>query len=96
MAEAIDVEKSYSTTQMVGKLRRLADALEAGKPFEIQVAGHRIIVPPDATMAFEYERTADGEELELEIKWGVTPSDEADSDEAGSDEADEEAVIEPQ
>ena len=31
-----DVEKVYSTSEFVAKLRRLADALEAGKRFEIQ------------------------------------------------------------
>jgi hypothetical protein len=34
-----DVEKVYSTSEFVSKLRRLADALETGKRFEIQVAG---------------------------------------------------------
>ena len=34
-----DIEKVYSTSEFVAKLRRLADALEAGKRFEIQVAG---------------------------------------------------------
>ena len=41
-----DVEKSYSTKEVVAKLRRLADALEKGKTFEIQIAGERIHVPP--------------------------------------------------
>ena len=30
-----DVEKIYSTSEFVAKLRRLADALEAGERFEI-------------------------------------------------------------
>ena len=34
-----DVEGSYSVADAVAKLRRLADALETGKPFRIQVAG---------------------------------------------------------
>jgi amphi-Trp domain-containing protein len=45
-----DVEKVYSTSEFVAKLRRLADALEAGKRFEIQVAGERVYVPaPSST-----------------------------------------------
>ncbi len=36
------VERVYSTSEFVSKLRRLADALETGKRFEIQVAGERI------------------------------------------------------
>lgn len=70
MSEEIDVEKSYANKEVVGKLRRLADALEQEKTFEIQIAGERIYVPPYATIEFEYERTEEGEEeVEIEIKW---------------------------
>lgn len=64
-----EVEKSYSTTEVVAKLRRLADALEEEKPFEIQIAGQRIYVPPYAQVEFEYERNGDEEEVEIELKW---------------------------
>jgi len=68
--EEMEVEKSYSKTEVVAKLRRLADALEQDKTFEIQIAGERIYVPPFAAVEFEYERAADGEEeMEIEIKW---------------------------
>ncbi len=70
MSEEIEVEKTYSKTEVIAKLRRLADALEQDKTFEIQIAGERIYVPPFATVEFEYERGADGEEeMEIEIKW---------------------------
>jgi amphi-Trp domain-containing protein len=69
MAIEKDVEKSYSNKGVVAKLRRLADALEAGKTFEIQVAGERVRVPPHATAEFEYQREGDEEELEIELKW---------------------------
>ena len=69
MAIDKDVEKSYSNRGVAAKLRRLADALEEGKTFEIQVAGERVRVPPHATVAFEYERDGDEEELEVELKW---------------------------
>ena len=35
-----DIEKRYTTGQMVAKLRRLADCLETGKQFRIQIAGN--------------------------------------------------------
>ena len=45
-----DVEKVYSASEFAAKLRRLADALEAGERFEIQVAGERVYVPaPSST-----------------------------------------------
>ncbi len=65
----VDVEKAYSTKEVIDKLRRLADALEQQKTFEIQVAGRRVYVPPHATIAFDDERDDDEEELEIEVKW---------------------------
>lgn len=69
MGDEKDVEKSYATKDVVSKLRRLADALEEGKTFEIQIAGERIYVPPYATVEFEYTRADDEEEIEIELKW---------------------------
>jgi amphi-Trp domain-containing protein len=70
MKSEADVEKSYSTRETIDKLRRLADALEQEKTFEIQIAGERIYVPPYATVEFEYERGEDGnEEIEIELSW---------------------------
>jgi amphi-Trp domain-containing protein len=64
-----DVERVYSTPEFVAKLRRLADALEAGRRFEIQVAGERIHVPARAEFNVEHEREGDEEELEFQLKW---------------------------
>jgi len=69
MSDEKEAEKSYSNSEVVAKLRRLADALEAEKTFEIQIAGNRIYVPPYATVEFEYERRGDEEEVEIELKW---------------------------
>lgn len=64
-----DIEKVYKTKEIVAKLRRLADSLEAGKAFEIQVAGERIYIPASAEFSIEHERSDDGEELEFQLKW---------------------------
>ena len=69
MGNEKEVEKSYSNQEVVAKLRRLADALEEQKTFEIQIAGERIYVPPYATVEFEYEREGEDEEVEIELKW---------------------------
>ena len=66
-----DVEKDYPVKQLAAKLRRLADALEQGKRFRIQVAGQRVSVPPDATVNIEHERGEDGEEIEFQLKWDL-------------------------
>jgi len=64
-----DIEKNYPTADFAAKLRRLADALESGKRFEIDVAGERISVPVRAAYNIEHERGADEEEIEFQIKW---------------------------
>jgi amphi-Trp domain-containing protein len=64
-----DVEKGYSVKQTVAKLRRLADCLESGKPFTIQVAGERIRVPATANFTVEHEREGADEELEFQFTW---------------------------
>lgn len=64
-----DIEKDYSSSEFVSKLRRLADALENGEKFEIQIAGERIYVPVRAEFNIEHERTGTEEEIEFQIKW---------------------------
>jgi len=66
-----DVEKGYSTAEVVAKLRRLADALETEKPFRIQIAGERIYVPARAEFTIEHERGSEEEEVEFQFKWGL-------------------------
>jgi len=69
MARSDDVEKSYSNKESIAKLRRLAEALEKGEPYEIQIAGKRLYVPADATVSFEFEQSGDEMELDVEVKW---------------------------
>lgn len=64
-----DIEKQYSDAETVEKLRRLADSIESGTAFEIQVAGERIYVPARAIFTIEHEREGDEEELEFQFKW---------------------------
>lgn len=64
-----DLEKAYSQKEFIEKLRRLADGLEEGKQFRIQIAGERISVPARAIVNIEHERGPDDEEIEFQIKW---------------------------
>jgi amphi-Trp domain-containing protein len=64
-----DIEKAYPTKKFIEKLRRLADSLEAGTRFTIQVANERINVPANAVINIEHERAGDEEELEFQLKW---------------------------
>jgi amphi-Trp domain-containing protein len=64
-----DIEKDYPLPDFIDKLRRLADALEQGKQYEISIAGERIYVPVRATYTIEHERGEEEEEIEFQIKW---------------------------
>lgn len=64
-----DIEKVYSVRQFAAKLRRFADALEAGEQFRIQVAGKRLSVPAGSDISIEHERADGVEELEFQIRW---------------------------
>jgi len=66
-----DIEKSYTAKQLAMKLRRLADCIEKGNRFRIQVAGERIVIPPDAIINIEHERGTSEEEIEFQIKWQI-------------------------
>ena len=78
MAEDRDIEKAYPASQFAAKLRRLADSVESGEPFTIQIAGERIRVPKRAVFNVEHEREGGEEEIEFQLKW---------SREGGEDEA---------
>lgn len=64
-----DIEKGYTAKQMAAKLRRVAECLEQGSAFQIQVAGEKLRVPADAVFNIEHEREGDHEELEFQFKW---------------------------
>ena len=64
-----DIEKGYSVKQTVAKLRRLADCLEQGRQFQIQIAGERIYIPAKAIFNIEHEREGQMEEVEFQFKW---------------------------
>jgi amphi-Trp domain-containing protein len=75
-----DIERVYSTTDVVAKLRRLADALESETSFRIQIAGERIRVPVRAEFSIEHERGEDEEEIEFQLKWSLDKDDDDDDD----------------
>jgi amphi-Trp domain-containing protein len=64
-----DVERDCSVETFVESLRRLADALESGEPFRIQVAGKRFTVPKGASLSIEHEIEDGDEELEFQLRW---------------------------
>lgn len=75
-----DVERNYSVADFAAKLRRLADALESGQPFRIQIAGERFTVPQNARISVEHERGDSEEEVEFQLKWDLADATEAPAD----------------
>jgi amphi-Trp domain-containing protein len=69
-----DVERDCPTPRFIQTLRRLADALEAGEPFRIQVGQARFTVPTGARLSIEHEVGEGMQELELQLTW---PADDA-------------------
>lgn len=69
-----DIEKAYSRAAFAAKLRRLADAIESGDRFSIQVAGERVHVPAGAVFNVEHERSGGEEEIEFQVKWKSAPA----------------------
>jgi amphi-Trp domain-containing protein len=76
-----DIERIYSTPEVVAKLRRLADALESGTSFRIQIAGERFRVPARAEFSIEHERGDGEEEVEFQLKWTLDDADDDTDDE---------------
>jgi amphi-Trp domain-containing protein len=64
-----DIEKDYPLPEFIDKLRRLADTLENGDRFQIDIAGERIHVPVRAHYNIAHERSDSGEEIEFQITW---------------------------
>ena len=64
-----DIEKTYTAAQFAEKLRRLADSVETGRAFTIQVGGERLRIPADARFNIEQEREGSREELEFQLLW---------------------------
>lgn len=64
-----DVEKNVPVSQFVDTLRRLADALEAGESFRVQVQNKRFTVPADAEIVIEHEVDDGDHEFAMELQW---------------------------
>lgn len=64
-----DVERVQNREQFVASLRRIADAVERGEAFRIQVAERRFTVPASAELSIEHEVSGEQQELELQFRW---------------------------
>ena len=71
-----DVERRCTPEEFVATLRRLADSIESGERFRIQVKNQRFTIPKEVELSIEHE-VSDGEtELELQLKWSDADADD--------------------
>ena len=90
MTEDLDIEVSHEVSTFVAELRRLADALEQGADYMIQIDDQEIRIPTDAVLSIAHERD-DGEvELEFQISWSEASDDDEEDEEDDEDEDDAE------
>ena len=90
MTEDLDIEVSHEVSTFVAELRRLADALEQGADYMIQIDDQEVRIPTDAVLSIAHERD-DGEvELEFQISWSEASDDDEEDEEDDEDEDDAE------
>lgn len=70
-----DVERNYPATLFAAKLRRLADALETGQQFRIEVANQRFEVARNPLLSVEHERAQGMEEATFSLSWRIDDVD---------------------
>lgn len=83
MKDNRDIETVLDLTAFVAELRRLADTLEAGQTFAIEMGGEMVEIPADAGFSIELETEGDRGELEFQLKWGVEEDEEEEEESEG-------------
>jgi len=73
VAEQRDIEKNYSMKQFVKKLRRLADCIEQGRRFQIQVAGERVSIPSTAIINIDDPLVRQSTQITIAKKIPIKP-----------------------
>jgi len=69
MPQDRDVERDITPAAFAALLRRIADAVEGGDSFRIQVVNKRFTVPKNADLSVEHEADDGDHELELQLRW---------------------------
>ncbi len=80
MTEDRDIEVTHEVSSFVSELRRLADALESGQVYTVNIDGEDVTIPEDAGFSVAHEREDGVVELEFQITWTVSDPDDNDED----------------
>jgi amphi-Trp domain-containing protein len=81
MSEDRETEVTHDRLSFAAELRRLADALESGDEFTVDIDGEAIKIPADAAFSIVHEQE-DGEvELEFQVAWSLADDEDMTDDE---------------
>lgn len=89
MSEDLDIEVSHDVSSFAAELRRLADALESGGDYSIQIDGEDVKIPAEAEFAVALEREDGETELEFQITWSSAEAEDETSEDEGDSSEDE-------
>lgn len=87
MSDDLDLEVSHDVASFAAELRRLADALDGGGAYSIQIDGEDVRIPADADFAVTLEREDGETELEFQITWSSSDAED------GRSEAEDEETL---
>lgn len=88
MTDDRDVGVNYGLADFVAELRRLADALESGAGYTIEIDGETVTLPPEALMSIAHEVEGGEVELEFQLTWSTGEDAEDEETEDLAEEAD--------
>ncbi len=86
MTKDRDIDVSHDLASFVSELRRLADALEDGAEFKIQIDGEEVTIPEGAKFSVAHERESGEIELEFQITWSLDVADDEDEEDEDEDD----------
>ena len=67
--EGVDIERTPFRVATARQLRRIADALTAGKAFQVRINGRRVILPDDLQLEVNFDTGVRRGEIDIELSW---------------------------
>ncbi|MGB6120154.1 MAG: amphi-Trp domain-containing protein [Mesorhizobium sp.] len=90
MSAEFDVETSYDLKDFIAELRRLADSLESGEEFSLDMDGETVTIPAGALVSVEFEQEDGIAEIEFQLRWEVEEEEGDEQDEEDEDQGEQE------
>ncbi len=85
MTDDHEIEATQDVTSFVAELRRLADALESGSAYTIDLDGDLVTIPMNAMLSVAHEEDDGDVELEFQLSWSLDDVEQEDADDEADD-----------